>query len=557
MRRAGPRLSTAHMIPLDLLALKIQWLYQTRSPSFLFMSTSSMSRLNYRSVYWQIAGKAATALVFLASSLYAQATTLSHQFIGNASNWTTTASSNWSDVFPYTPPETSGGPLLGSTLDMAGINGLQISSGARAVTELTVTKAGVGTQNISGISEDEVVSLTIGSADAKDGLISLTTGNLRLFNQSAGQLFDVFVNGNVQIGAGTTLTLGNNAERALKTFSVSGSTTINGVLANHAANANTSLGDVSLGSSGALYLANLAAGSSTVTVRSLAGNGSIFSSDHAGAIGAQRLPTLSIVTQEGSDAVFAGVLANSSSSPSSAYSSLSLAVSGSGRQTLTNTNIYKGSTTITGGTLILSGNGSINNTTGIALSGGALIQKSSVALTAPITWTGGTLGGTTLITGNVSATGEGAKTLNPGDGALIGNLNISGDLALDEFTAVSLTLSGTQAGISHDTFSVGGLLALNDAVLSLTLSGYGPVAGDVFTIATFGSWDGTTFRTWNGSDFIELTNGSHFTAGGTTFQIDYAADNIQLTVVPEPHAATLALAAAGGMLVLFRRRRQH
>lgn len=523
------------------------------------MTTSSAPRSNFLSIHRQIFQGAATAFVLLAASFQVQAQpTTYHQFIGAAAAWTSSSVNNWSSVPPYTNPGPNG-PQLGSSLDLAGTGSLLIvANTSRAVTELTVSGVSASAQGIAA-NGSGLATLTIGSDVTNDGRIAVSAGTLRLYNLSPTDLLDVFVNGSVEIAASSTLALGfqNATVRAINTFSVRETTTINGTLVNHAAGLNTSLGDVSLGSAGALYLANLGAGGPTVTVRSLSGSGSVFSSDNAGSSGAERLPTLSIVTRTGADAVFNGVLANSSSSPSSAFSSLSLAVSGSGRQTLTNTNIYKGSTTITGGTLILSGTGSINGTSGITLSGGALIQKSSVALSAPITWTGGTLGGTTSITGDVSTTGSDAKTLNPGDGATIGSLSISGGLALDEFTSVSLTLSGTQAGISYDTFNVGGLLALNDAVLSLTLSGYVPVAGDVFTIATFGSWDGTTFRSWNGSAFIELTNGSSFNSGGATFQIDYAANTIQLTVVPEPHTATLALAALGGMFVLFRRRWQH
>jgi autotransporter-associated beta strand protein len=316
----------------------------------------------------------------------------------------------------------------------------------------------------------------------------------------------------------------------------------------------TSLGDLTMGSAGSLTLALGGVGSPTVTTRSLSGSGIIYAADQAAS--SQRLPTLSVVTASSTDASFGGVLANSSQTPAGGTNVLNLAVSGSGRQALTNTNVYTGSTTITGGTLILSGNGSINATTGIALSGGGLIQKSSVALTAPITWTGGTLGGTTSITGNVATSDSNAKTLNPGDGATIGNLNISGSLSLDEHTTVSLTLSGTQAGVTHDAFAVGGLLSLDNATLSLTLSGYVPADGDVFTIATFGGRDSSLFRYWDGSGYTELTDGTIFgVGGGVSFQIVYNPDNIQLlAVVPEPNAATLALAAVGGMLVLFRRR---
>lgn len=158
------------------------------------------------------------------------------------------------------------------------------------------------------------------------------------------------------------------------------------------------------------------------------------------------------------------------------------------------------------------------------------------------------LGGTTSITGNVAASGGGSKTLNPGDGSEIGTLAVSGSLTLDAFTSVDLTLSGTQAGITYDTISSGSQLALNSATLNLTLD-YAPLVGDVFTIATFGSLSGT---------FAGLADGSSFVVGSNTFLIDYGANSIQLEVmaVPEPNTAFMAMAAVGGMLILFRVRRR-
>lgn len=532
------------MKPLDLFRQQIHTLYQ--SPMFLPLFTMKTR--------WFFPGlKISAAIVALAmtsaSSLQAQPAT-QHQFIGAASNWVSPAN-RWSSTSPYVVPGASG-PQLGSRLDMAGTGSLIITDGSsRAVTELTVSSGkGAVNQEISAQGEGLTGSLTVGSAVANDGLISMTVGNLRLYNLSPTQRLNVSVNGSVQVAVSSTLSLGigNATVRAVNSFTVSEGTTINGVVANHFASGSTSLGNVTLGASGFLFLANTGQGSPTVTVRGLSGNGSVFAADAVGTAAAQRLPTLSIVTGTNTNASFSGTLGNSLPSPSAGNSILSVAVSGSGRQTFAGVGSYTGSTNITGGTLVLSGNGSINGTSGIRLSDGALLQKSSTALSAPITWTGGMLGGTTSITGNVATSGGGAKTLNPGDGVEIGALTVSGGLTLDAFTSVDLTLSGTQVGITYDTISSGGQLALNSATLNLTL-GYTPLVGDIFTIATFGSLSGT---------FAGLADGSSFVVGSNTFLIDYGANSIQLevTAVPEPNAAFMAMAAVGGMLVLFRIRRR-
>ena len=101
-----------------------------------------------------------------------------------------------------------------------------------------------------------------------------------------------------------------------------------------------------------------------------------------------------------------------------AGSGIALNKTTAGIVTLSNANTYSGATSVSAGTLLLSGSGSINSSSGITINGtGAkLITTSSTAITAPITLTSGTLGGTgtigTAVT--VGANGILSPGLSPG-----------------------------------------------------------------------------------------------------------------------------------------------
>jgi autotransporter-associated beta strand protein len=104
-------------------------------------------------------------------------------------------------------------------------------------------------------------------------------------------------------------------------------------------------------------------------------------------------------------------------------------------------NTYTGATTISGGTLGLSGTGSVNNSSGIIVngSGATLLQNSTVAATTPVTLTQGTVTGSgTLNTVNVGAGTGGIVTNNngvAGAALTIGALNFSGAASVNTFHA--------------------------------------------------------------------------------------------------------------------------
>jgi hypothetical protein len=91
-------------------------------------------------------------------------------------------------------------------------------------------------------------------------------------------------------------------------------------------------------------------------------------------------------------------------------------------------------------------------------------------------------------------------------------------------------------------------LTLNNPGLAVSL-GFTPGLGDSFLIVTgLSGFDPDVFGVFSGKP-----QGSQFTVGSTTFEIDYGTSDISLTVVPEP--STLGLFGLLAAAVLLRRRR--
>lgn len=358
---------------------------------------------------------------------------------------------------------------------------------------------------------------------------------------------------NVDIGVGAALNLGapniTTTGATISQFIVSGTTVVNGSLLHHRHSAGVNavnLGDLSFGSSACMSLAsfNEGNGSPTVNARSLSGGGEIVGSNIATGPGV-RNPILRLFTEADTDASYAGVLRDSSV-VTEGTNTLRLTLEGEGRQTLTGTNTYTNTTTLNGGTLILGGSGSINSTSSIAVAGGSLIQRSSVDLTAPITWTGGTIGGDTTIVGNLTASGTALdKFLNPGD-LQPGILSVVGNVTLNGATTFVVDINGAVPGAGYDVLDLTGTLNLGGSALAVSL-GYAPGLASVFTVAEFGSLAGT---------FAGLNDGDIITIGGYELMLNYNTNDITLTVaaIPEPGMVALLGGLLAALMALARRR---
>lgn len=249
-----------------------------------------------------------------------------------------------------------------------------------------------------------------------------------------------------------------------------------------------------------------------------------------------------------------------------------LSKTGAGRLELTAVNTYSGATTITAGTLVLSGAGSINNSA-VTVNGGEFRNNSSANYTGALTFTNGTVGGTNLngsLGGLTIGTGQTVSPGNsPGTAATTSQTWAGGGSYLWE---INNATGNAGADPGWDLLTGTGALSITATsgnkftilVTSLTLSNQSGAAAN-FNGGANAQWLMADFTGAIGFDasvfgidtsaFTNSFTGAFGLARGDATGI--GGDNSQLYVtytVPEPSAAWLLLGAAGFMGVRFLRR---
>ena len=217
----------------------------------------------------------------------------------------------------------------------------------------------------------------------------------------------------------------------------------------------------------------------------------------------------------------------------------SLIKAGPGRLEIRNVSTYQGTTRVAEGVLELVNLGALWSITN-QIDAGAYLVATNVAAT--LEFANQVLKGNGTFVGGLIM--DSGSTLAPGNSA--GQLTVQGNLTMESGSAFQVELNGLNPGTQYDQllFSGGTFgLTLNSPELDVLL-GFTPSYGQTFTIVSgFGSLTG---------EFNGKPNGSQFTVGSTLFQIDYNANDITLTVVPEP--GTFGTLLLGAAVVLLRRR---
>jgi hypothetical protein len=183
-----------------------------------------------------------------------------------------------------------------------------------------------------------------------------------------------------------------------------------------------------------------------------------------------------------------------------------------------------GLTTVAGGTY-LAGTAPQSFTGGLVILAGVFTSSAG-----PMSVSGGVIltGGSTSFgllsgVGTVDTLTTFGGMLTPG-GTSPGVLTVSGTLALNPYTTVSILLDGTTAGTGYAQLQAGGPIDLGDSVLSLNI-GFVPSAGSTFEIVA------NTGTSPIRGTFLGLAEGAIFTQGGYQLQITYQGGTGGVSVV--------------------------
>ncbi|MDB6117148.1 MAG: Extracellular serine protease [Verrucomicrobiaceae bacterium] len=254
---------------------------------------------------------------------------------------------------------------------------------------------------------------------------------------------------------------------------------------------------------------------------------------------------------------------------------LNLAKAGTATQTLSGVNIYTGKTSIQGGTLALSGSGSIDSTNWIDISQGASLSVSGRTggsyTFAPATGTK-VISGSGTVTGNLTVggvaylspgtTSDPADIAKAGDGA--GTLSVSGNLIFNPSAASTVAMLNILSSSQADQLVIGGGLTLNSNsnIIVTFAPAFSPAPGNSWNLLDWsglltagGFSTGTNFRTGNNADNNEGNLDLPFLDGGFTWQISNFTGSGSLTVSITPEPSRVLLLCLGFAGLLWRRRR--
>lgn len=348
---------------------------------------------------------------------------------------------------------------------------------------VALTKTGAGTLTLSGVNNTYSGGTSIGQ-DLGNGL------RVGVVRATASQALG---SGTISIGIG-----GNDATARLE---LAGGISLTNAITHYARN-NASAGIESVSGNNTLSgVISINSGGSTIYVQSDAGSQLTLGTVSATAISAASGSRIVTLQGAGNGNVVGAI--------NDGGGTVALVKADAGTWTLSSPNFYSGTTTVSGGTLLVNGSTS----------------------TGAVAVNGGTLGGTGTIAGAVTLNSGG--TLSPG--ASIGTLTVNGSLTMNAGSTNTFEVNGTT--LAKDTVAAGGSVAYG-GVLNIVPSG------------TFSA--GQTFQLFSGTG---ATNASNFASitGSPGGSLAFAFTNGVLSVVssaPTPEPIITSYDAGSGKLVL-------
>ncbi len=342
--------------------------------------------------------------------------------------------------------------------------------------------------------------------------------------------------------------------------------------------------------SGAITVANGSAANNTFSVTQVATTGTNALNITGGITGAANANTKTVRF----DNVGTVNVSNTGISDGAGGGKVAVVKANTGITNFTAVNTYTGTTTVSAGTLLVSGTGNINSSAAVSITGGTLDYQNNVTgLNRNVTVNGGTFknnstqnytGVLTFTAGTVAGTNLAGVALSIGTGQTLSPGNSPGTMTTGAQTWATggnynwqiLDATGS-AGTGFDTIALTTGNALNITATSggkfninlWSLSSTGPdVSGNAQNFSSGSNYTWTLVSTdqaitgFSADEFLINTGAANGTAGfsnpaGGTFAVALADGNTDLvltyTAVPEP--GTVGLVAVGLAGVLYFRRR--